>query len=277
MRYTIAPDSWISYLLDEPEGAELYLAPVTCGGGAATKAELPGFRFRFKRFLSRADKAPKSSEIDGAGDETEGVTERVGGRSSCLIGSSAGQVCMGEIGSGFVSDFTASSISTSPSASASANSLSRSISSPTLSRKSKPRRPIASLRAFLTSAALERIPAGFTNSFPDEAKSSFPCNTRSCTEKLGNGGTGKDSSRVFCIVLTSSDGFQRGTMVKMWDNATDAAVRVSKDFEWRKGIIYIYSRIKDKTKCDMDVLELRLTSTPPTLKDPQERHAVDLT
>jgi hypothetical protein len=28
----------------------------------------------------------------------------------------------------------------------------------------------------------------------------------------------------------------------MWDSATEAAVRVSKDFEWRKGIIYAYFR-----------------------------------
>lgn len=49
------------------------------GGGAATKALLPGLRFRFNRFRSRADKADVSSETgvvanavgDGAAGEGE--------------------------------------------------------------------------------------------------------------------------------------------------------------------------------------------------------------
>lgn len=72
----------VTDLLELPVGAALYLAPDDWGGGAATNAELPGFRFRFRRLRSRADIAPKStSGTEGAlevvGDGTFGVTERV--------------------------------------------------------------------------------------------------------------------------------------------------------------------------------------------------------
>lgn len=71
----------------------------------------------------------------------------------------------------------------------SVNSLSRSMSSATSSRKSRPRRVMASFLAFLTSAALDKMPAGFMNSLPEDAKRSLPWVKSSRKENLGYSGT----------------------------------------------------------------------------------------
>lgn len=74
-----------AYLLLEPVGTVVYLAPVTCGGGCAdTKAELPGLRLRLSRLRSRADKtvSGRDGAVDSEGDGTLGVAER--GGSSCV-------------------------------------------------------------------------------------------------------------------------------------------------------------------------------------------------
>ncbi|KAI3608063.1 tbp associated factor [Moniliophthora roreri] len=121
-------------------------------------------------FSSGATNRALAHRSDGVvGGTSAGVAER-------LVGPDSGSFLGGHtsIGEGGTSDFTWS-MSTSPLPSRSApSSLSRSISSATSSRNSRPRRPIASLRAFLTSAGLEST-AGFTNSFPEDARSNLPC------------------------------------------------------------------------------------------------------
>ena len=71
---------------------------MVCGGGAATKAELPGLRLRFKLFLSRADNMVSDSEgttgVEGEGKL--GVTERVEGEGAFAIGASGGHRSIGE-------------------------------------------------------------------------------------------------------------------------------------------------------------------------------------
>lgn len=140
------------YLL-EPLEAGAYRAPVVCGGGAATKAELPGLRLRFNLFLSRADNMASDSE-GTAGAEGEGklgVTERVEGEGAFATGTSGGHRSIGEDMGASASKLSPggfADISTSISA---ANSLSRSKLSSTPSRNPSPSRSIAAFRAFFTS------------------------------------------------------------------------------------------------------------------------------
>ena len=58
-------------------------------------------------------------------------------------------------------------------------------------------------------------------------------------EKFGNSGGDNDSERleIGIDVSLSQDGSQTGIRVKICDKATEAAVRDSKDFERRYGII----------------------------------------
>ena len=146
-------ENLISYLLEGPLEAAAYRAPVVCGGGAATKAELPGLRLRFNLFLSRADNM--ASDSDGTtgveGEGKVGVTERVEGEGAFVTGASGGHRSIGEDNGASVSKLppgASADISTSISA---ANSLSRSISSSTPSRNPSPSLSIAAFRAFLTS------------------------------------------------------------------------------------------------------------------------------
>lgn len=174
-----------AYLLDVPLAAAAYRAPAVCGGGT-TNAEFPGLRFRFRRFLSRADSIVGSDSIGRlGGDGNVGVVERVEGGVSFVGGFSDGHTSIGEgstMSGGLRRVVTFSVGSTFISA---ANSLSKSISSSTVSRNPRPSLDIASLRAFLTSWVLDRIPAGLTNSLPDDARRRLPRDTSSCTEKFG--------------------------------------------------------------------------------------------
>lgn len=144
---------------------------------------------RFRRFRSRADKTEVSISFVVGGEGNVGETERVDGEGAFAI-LSGWQTSIGE--DGLVSTICVASIAAlvvSISMSA-ANSLSRSMSSfpLSISRKSRPKRAMASFRAFLTSWVLVKIPAGLTNSLPEDARSSFPWLTSSRTEKLGNSG-----------------------------------------------------------------------------------------
>ena len=51
-----------------PTGTAAYLELEACGGGAATKALFPAFRFRFSRLRSRAERPARSSGADALGD-----------------------------------------------------------------------------------------------------------------------------------------------------------------------------------------------------------------
>ena len=139
--------------MEGPLEAAEYRAPALCGGGAATKAELPGLRLRFNLFLSRADNIASDSEgtVGVERDGKLGVTERVEGEGAFTTCTSGGHGSMGEDTEASASKAHPegfADISTSISA---ANSLSRSMSSSTPSRNPSPSRSIAAFRAFFTS------------------------------------------------------------------------------------------------------------------------------
>lgn len=75
-------------MFDVPLAAAAYRAPAVCGGGT-TNAEFPGLRFRFRRFLSRADSTAGSDSMGrSGGDSKVGVVERVEGGVSFVEGFS---------------------------------------------------------------------------------------------------------------------------------------------------------------------------------------------
>ena len=195
-----------THLFVWPVGWAVYLDPEPCWGGAETNAAFPAFRFRFRRFLSRAERPLKSSsESSGTGREGIGVDE---------LERSVGETAGGDriVSSSALMPF---SISVSGSTSG-ASSFSQSISSlPKPSRKSSPRRPIASFRAFLTSEELARIAEGLTNSFPEDASRRVPRSIKSFTEKFGNSGIAGDSSAEFIWTSGHPDGSHTGIEEKI--------------------------------------------------------------
>lgn len=190
-----------AYLLEGPAAVALYRAPVPDGGGAVTNAALPSFRFRFSRLRSRADRPLRSSHSTAGvagvtGEGTAGVLEcdRAGGERSFLRLKSTSMGETDERGSSLFGCRSASLVASASDSTASSLSMSISSAPPTLSRKSRPSRPMASLRARFTSAELASIPLGFANSLPEEARRRAPFCMSSWTEKGGKSGGDKEKS-----------------------------------------------------------------------------------
>jgi hypothetical protein len=75
------------------------------------------------------------------------------------------------------------------------------------------------------------MPAGLMNSLPDEASKSLPWVNNSRRENLGYSGTDSPETSGGVFEYSPSRGCQTGERENMWERATEAAVRVSKDFE----------------------------------------------